>query len=61
MHIYNCIRLQGELKFEAGEVAKGIEVSIIDDDCQEPDVTFSVVLSDVQGEAVLIQVTADLI
>jgi len=42
-------------------VAKGIEVSIIDDDCQEPDVTFSVVLSDVQGEAVLIQVTADLI
>ena len=45
---------QGELKFGPGEVEKEIEVSIIDDDMSEPDVTFNVVLKDVRGVGVVI-------
>mmetsp|Transcript_8923 Transcript_8923/g.24093 ORF Transcript_8923/g.24093 Transcript_8923/m.24093 type:complete len:863 (+) Transcript_8923:104-2692(+) len=46
--------VQGELKFGPGEVSKEIEISIIDDDMSEPDVTFCVVLSDLQGVGVVL-------
>ncbi len=45
---------QGELKFGPGEVVKEIEVHIIDDDMSEPDVTFSVVLSNLKGGGVVL-------
>jgi len=46
--------LQGELKFGPGEVEKEVEISIIDDDMSEPDVTFTVVLSDLKGVGVFL-------
>uniref|UniRef100_A0A7S3VKC0 Calx-beta domain-containing protein n=1 Tax=Dunaliella tertiolecta TaxID=3047 RepID=A0A7S3VKC0_DUNTE len=46
--------VQGVLKFGPGEVSKEIEISIIDDDMSEPDVTFCVVLSDLQGVGVVL-------
>mmetsp|Transcript_22463 Transcript_22463/g.58652 ORF Transcript_22463/g.58652 Transcript_22463/m.58652 type:complete len:864 (+) Transcript_22463:1727-4318(+) len=46
--------VQGELKFGPGEVSKEIEVSIIDDDMTEPDVTFNVMLSDLKGVGVVL-------
>ena len=51
---------QGELRFGPGEVEKEIEVSIIDDDMSEPDVTFDVVLTNLKGMGVVIvQVRVD--
>lgn len=45
------------LRFEAGETQKEIVVPIVDDDMSEPDVTFSVVLTDLKGaDAHLVQV-----
>ncbi len=41
---------QGLISFLPGEKERVLEIKIVDDDMAEPDVTLSVVLSDLQGD-----------